>query len=438
MNILITNALILPMTGKAGSELCFRGAVGIENDRITLVTDEDAQAEAFRQRAGNGLKEIDGSGKLLMPGLINLHNHVAMTLMRSMADDIPLMPWLYDHIWPFEAKLNRDDIKLGAQLGIAEMLLGGTTTFIDMYWSEEAVGEAVEESGIRAVLAPTFTDTRWDDFLQDFEAVAARYAAGQHPRITMMVAPHSAYSCSTEHLLEARSIAERFDIGIHIHVSETRDEDETVRERFGKSPVEYLYDLGLLNERSVAAHCVHVNERDMAILLRSRTNVAHNPQSNMKISSGIAPVGRMLAEGINVGIGTDGPCSNNDLDMWDEMRSASFLQKVATFDPCITPAYEVLRMATVNGAKALGREGELGVVSEGALADLILIDIEKPHYYPRNDIVANLVYCGQAADVDTVIVNGQLVVENRRILTMDVPQVCRRVDRLVPEILSRE
>ncbi len=428
---IIRDCLILPMTEQEGGK-CFRGHVGIEGDRIAFVLGQDETLPDMP-----GAEIIDGRGKLAMPGLVNTHNHIPMTLLRSYADDLPLMPWLNDHVWPFEARMTRDDIRVGAELGMAEMLLGGTTTSTDMYWMDEAVAEAAERTGIRAVIAPSILDGKREAFDRDFALLTERYGRGQHPRITLMVAPHAVYTCSPETLEYVRDTAAAHGIGIMIHVSETQDEQRMIRERYGKTPVEMLRDLGMLGPRTLIVHAVWVSDSDIEIMREHGVSVAHNPQSNMKLASGIAPFAKMAAAGINVSIGTDGPSSNNDLDMWEEMRSASFLQKVATLDPCIFPAYEVLRMATVNGARALGLEGEMGQLRKGMKADIILLDIEKPHLYPQTDIVANLVYCAKASDVETVFVDGRKVVENRRLLTMNQAALCLEAQERFEAIKDR-
>lgn len=436
MNILIKECTVLPLDGREGDKY-FCGHIGIEGDKIALITRDVGQAELFRKKHEASLRVIDGRGKLAMPGLVNIHNHVSMTLLRSYADDMALMEWLNDHIWPFEAKENSEDIMVGAELGIAEMLLGGTTTFADMYWEEIAVAEAVKKSGIRAVLSPTFTDTRWEDFEKDFAAVADAYASGQEPRITLMVAPHSVYSTSRVHLLKAKELSEKYGIGINIHVSETMDEQNTMRERIDMTPTEYLDELGMLTPSTLAVHCVHVSDSDIEILSKRGVSVAHNPHSNMKLASGVSPVAKMLEAGINVGIGTDGPSSNNDLDMWEEFRTASFLAKLSTGNPQVLPAYQVLEMATVNGAKALGLGDKVGQLKEGMMADVILLDMEKPHLYPKHDIVANLVYAAKAGDVETVIVNGEIVVEGGKTVNIDTLEICRKAQKQVEQIVAR-
>lgn len=434
--ILIKDCTVLPMTGN-GENACFTGSVGIADGRIAFASTDRAQADEFEREHRDSLKVIDGRGKLAMPGLVNTHNHIPMTLLRSYADDLPLMPWLNDHVWPFEGRMTRDDVRVGAELGMAEMLLGGTTTSADMYWMDEAVAEAAENAGIRTVISTSILDGRREDFDRDFEMLAARYANGMHPRISLMVAPHAVYTCGLETLEYARDTAAAHGVGIAIHVSETEDEQRMIRERYGRTPIEIMRDLGMLGPSTLVVHAVYVSPGDIEIMREYGVSVAHNPQSNMKLASGIAPAAAMAAAGINVTIGTDGPSSNNDLDMWEEMRTASLLQKVATLDPCVFPAYEILRMATVNGARALGLEGRVGMLREGMAADVILVDVEKPHFYPKTDMVANLVYCGKSSDVDTVIVDGRMVVENRRLLTLDVAEVCRQAQLRFEAIKAR-
>lgn len=433
MNLLLTNATVLPMTEEDGTGI-FTGTVAIEGNRIVRVSSDPVAAAAYRQRHPE-VREIDCRGKVLMPGLVNTHCHVPMTLQRGYADDIPLMKWLHEYVWPFEAKQTPHDISLGAELGIAEMLLGGVTSFVDMYWHEAAVAEVAERTGIRALLCPSCLDTNMEAFEADLEALVARI--GDSQRIRAGVAPHAGYTVSAANLERCLSLCRRYGIGMTTHVAETLDEVRIIREQTGMSPVRYLDSLGVLGDRLIAAHCVHVDDDDIEILRRRGVYVAHNPTSNMKIASGVAPVERMRRAGIACTIGTDGTCSNNDLDMWEEMRNASFLQKVSTMDPLAMPAYEVLKMATVHGARALGYGDELGVVREGALADLILIDLDKPHMQPVNDLIANLVYCCKASDVDTVIVDGEVLVEGRTLLGADLPNLYGRVAAAVKRITSR-
>ena len=417
------------MTEQPGRPKYYRGAVAVSGDRIALVSDSPQRIERYERERGEGLQVADGAGRLVMPGLINLHNHVSMTLMRGYADDLPLMPWLTEKIWPFEAKLDGDDIYSGAELGIAEMLLGGTTAFVDMYWYADRVAEAAIRSGIRAVVSPAFVGTAFDGYVERTQRMIERYNGAAGDRIRVWVAPHAPYTCTPEQIRESLKLCERNGVGVNIHVAETLSEVETIRERYGKTPVEHLRDLGGFDYRALAVHCVHLTETDMEILSRQGVSVVYNPQSNMKLASGIAPVARLLERGANVGIGTDGPSSNNDLDMWDEMRTGSFLQKVATGDPCVLPAYEVLRMATTRAADAIGMKGEIGVLAEGARADLIVLNLDKPHLTPCHDLVANLVYCAKPSDVETVMVDGRIVVRQGALANGDFGAIRREVER---------
>ncbi len=437
-NILIRNCTVLPMTAsKEASEKYYTGDVGISGGRILFAGPSEAvreQAEAFARSQAGTLQEIDGTGKVLMPGLVNLHNHVSMTLLRGYADDMALMPWLTEKIWPFEAKMTAGDVYLGARLGIAEMLLGGTTTFVDMYWHAGEVIRAAREGGIRAVVCPTFVEASYDAFEQEALGIFEDPVLKTNDRVRVRIAPHAPYTCPPETWRKALSLCERFGVGIHTHLSETLDEQRIILETYGKSPSEYLRDLGVFDVPTLAAHCVHLSDSDIDILLEKGVSVSHNPQSNMKLASGVAPVARMLRRGLTVGFGTDGPSSNNDLDLWEELRTGSLLQKVATGDPCALPAYEVLQMATVNGARALGLAGELGIVAPGAKADLILVDFSKPHLSPYYDLVANLVYSAKSSDVDTVIVDGIIRVQNKKLIDTDLNSLCVQTQQRAMEL----
>ena len=433
MAILFSNATVLPMTASGDEPRTFTGWVGTDGDRIALVTASEADAEAFRT-AHPGLREIDCRGKLLMPGLVNTHCHAAMTLQRSYADDISLMAWLHDYIWPFEAHQTPDDVALGMTLGIVEMLLGGVTSFVDMYYFEDRCVEVAERLGIRALLGCNYFDTNVDEVLPQV-GEAVRLAAAGSGRVRIAVAPHSPYTVSPANLVRGKELADKYGLHLMTHISETQDEVRIVREKYGQTSVEHLDALGLLGPKTIGAHCVHVTESDIGTLAARGVTVSHNPQSNMKISSGVAPVEKLRAAGALVTVGTDGTCSNNDLDLFEELRTAAFLQKSATGDPVALPAYEALRMATANGARAMGcADGELGVIREGALADVIVVDLQKPHLQPVHNVVSNVVYCGKASDVETVVVGGRIVVENRRIEGVDLPELYRGVAEAVARI----
>ncbi len=413
----------------------FTGWVGVEANRVALVTASQAEADAFR-RTHPDLREIDCRGRLVMPGLVNTHCHAAMTLQRSYADDIPLMTWLNDYIWPFESRQTPDDVALGMTLGIVELLLGGVTSFVDMYYFENRCVEVVEGLGIRAMLGCNYFDSNVDEVFPQIEEAVQLAAAGSG-RVRIAVAPHSPYTVSPRNLERGKDLADRYGLHLTTHIAETQDEMRIVRERYGCTPVEHLDTLGLLDRRCIGAHCVHVGASDIGILASRGVTVSHNPQSNMKISSGVAPVEALRRAGALVTVATDGTCSNNDLDLWEELRTATFLQKSATGDPTALPAWEALRMATVNGARAMGyADGDLGVLREGALADLIVVDLQKPHLQPLHDVVSNLVYCGKAADVETVVVDGRIVVEERRVVGVDLPDLYGRVAAAVRRITT--
>jgi len=434
MTYLFSNAQVLTMAAAAGESAVFEGCVAVESNRIVLVTDDPERVQEYR-RIHPDLREIDCRGGIVMPGLINTHCHVPMTLQRSYADDIGLMEWLNDYIWPFEAKQTDADIEAGAELGVAEMLLGGVTSFIDMYWSEASVFRAVDRMGMRALLCASYLDARPEAFDRDLPALLELTQG--HSRISAGLAPHAGYTCSAESLRRGVAWCRRYGLRMTTHLAETRDESRMIGGRTGMSPTAYLDSLGVLGAELIAAHCVHLSDDDRRILSERGVQVAHCPSSNMKIASGIAPIERLRREGVCCTIGTDGTCSNNDLDLWEEMRNASFLQKVSTMDPCAVPAYEILRMATVNGARALGYGDELGVLREGALADLIVIDTHKPHLRPMHDPVANLVYCCKASDVDTVMVDGEIRVERGRLCRADVGELCQKAEAAARGILAR-
>ena len=433
MNVLFRNATILPMTAKEGEPQLVEGSLAVEDRKIAYVAGDEARDEEFL-KTHKEVKVVDCRGNLLMPGLINTHCHAAMTLQRSMADDISLMEWLNDHIWPFEAVQTPEEIQVGMRLGIAEMLLGGITSFVDMYHYEHRCVDVVDQMGIRALLSCNFFDANIDRV--EGEILEANRLAEGKDCIAIGVAAHAPYSCNRENILRGKALARKLGMKFIIHVAETKDETRTIEEQWGMSPVKYLDSLGVLDEDTIAAHCIYVDDEDIDILVKRGVNISHNPQSNMKISSGVAPVAKQLAAGGWVTIATDGTCSNNDLDLFEEMRSASFLQKVTTGSPTVLPAYEVLKMVTVNGARAMGyKEGELGVLKEGALADLIMIDLRKPHLQPIHNLVSNIVYCCKASDVDLVMVGGRILVEHRELLGVDLNELYDDANRAVQRIM---
>jgi len=431
-NILIEGATVLTMEGH--DSVLVDGEIAIAGDRIISAGPRGSVPGEFKAD-----RLLDGSGMVAMPGFINCHTHAAMTLLRSYADDMPLMKWLNEKIWPLEAKLQRDDFYWGTMLCCLEMIKSGTTTFADMYFEMDQVARAVEKSGIRACLsrgmigvAPN-AQTAIDEsvsFVQEWEGKAGG-------RIKTMFGPHAPYTCPPEYLKRVVELAIEHNVGIHIHVAETRDEIEQIQKNYGTTPVQYLDAHGVFDVPALAAHCVHINQADIEILKRKKVGVAHCPESNMKLASGISPVTDLINSGVVVGLGTDGAASNNNLDMMEEMRSAALLQKVATGDPMVLPSFVTLKMATVGGALALGME-DVGLIKPGMKADLILVDFRRPHLYPRHDLYAHLVYAAQSADVDTVIINGEIVMEGRKVLTMDEEEVMAEAQKCAVRLVGEK
>lgn len=425
MKILIKDAQILPMIKHQSEEgnYYIQGNIAIYNGKISGVGNipEDGDFD----------KIIDASGCVVLPGLVNTHTHAAMTLFRSYADDLPLMEWLNTKIWPIEALMTGQDIYWGTMLSILEMIKSGTTTFVDMYSFMDDVARAVDESGMRAVLSRGVIGIGLNGETSLLESVdfVKNWQGKAGGRITTMLAPHAPYTCPPDYLKKVMNYSDQLGVGIHIHLAETLSEVADMEKAYEKRPVELMNEIGLFDRHVLGAHVVHVNESEIDILAEKKVGVAHNPQSNMKLASGIAPVTAMLKRGIPVALGTDGASSNNNLDMMEEMRSASLLQKVATMDPTSLPAYQAIEMATRNGASALKIEGEIGQIEVGKKADLILVDFHKPHLYPRHDAAAHLVYAAQSADVKTVIIDGKVVMENRQVLTMDEEKILYEAEK---------
>ncbi len=421
---IFTNAKILTMCDEAPSII--EGAVGVIGNKIAMVSSDSATIKQF-SAAHPEAQIVECEGKLLMPGLINTHCHVAMTLQRNSGDDVELMEWLTKTVWPFEARQSDEDIVAGTRLGVAEMLLGGTTTFVDMYWSEQHIATAIEQMGIRAVLGESCLEGRMPLFEKNLAELIE--ATKDSSRITPAVAPHAPYTCTPEIYQRCAELAKEHNIPLITHLDEAPTERATIQEMYNLSPTQYLDKQGMLTPSTILAHSIHLSPSDVALVAERGAHIAHNPQCNMKIASGTAPITSYIEAGVNCAIGTDGVCSNNDLDMWDEMRTGAFLQKLSTGHATAMPAYQMLKMATVNGAKAIGRQGELGIIKEGALADIILLDISRPHYRPIHNIASAVLYCSKAADVATVMVDGEILVDNYTLLGVDLEALCRDVEQ---------
>ena len=424
--IWIKNTLILTMTGAP----VFTGDILIENDTIKAIGLVDA-------RDTQGAQVIDGKRTIAMPGLINTHTHAAMTLLRSYADDMELMPWLNDKIWPAEAKFVNEHIYWGSALAAVEMIQSGTTTFADMYDSMHEVAKVVEESGLRANLTRgcvVFSDPELKN-IQKNVRLYENFNDTADGRIKVWFAPHAPYTCPPEYVEKIVEAAKSCNAGIHVHLAETLDEQRQIAEGYGKTPTEYLNDLGVFELPTLAAHSVYLNDTDIAILKEHNVGIAHNPSSNLKLASGIANIPKYLQAGLNVGLGTDGCSSNNTLNMFKEMTICSFVQKVNAMDPTVLPAEEILNMATLGGAKVLRWEDEIGTLEVGKKADLILVDIDKPHFAPWNNSMSDLVYSAQGGDVKTTIVNGKILMKDYEVLTLDVERIMAEANRIARDIL---
>ncbi|KLU61063.1 5-methylthioadenosine/S-adenosylhomocysteine deaminase [Peptococcaceae bacterium CEB3] len=429
---LLIRGMVLPMSG--AEDFYPQGEVAVDGDRIVSVGAQGSAPRGFEPD-----RFLDCPNDVVMPGLINTHTHAAMTLLRGYADDLPLMPWLEDKVWPFEAKLSDEDIYWGTMLALAEMIRSGTTTMSDMYASMDRVAEAVLSAGTRAALARGMIGSAANGLQalrENIELYRTYHRAGEG-RLRVMFGPHAPYTCPGDFLQRVKSEAETLGAGIHIHVAETESEIKTIRQEHGRTPVQWLNDLGLFGGHVLAAHCVHLTPEDMEILAEKQVFVAHNPESNMKLNSGTAPVPELKRRGVVVGLGTDGASSNNNLDLFGEMRSAALQQKLRV-DSSALPAYEVLEMATVKGARALGFE-DVGMLAPGFKADLITVDFDRPHFYPRFSIPAHLVYAAHAGDVRDVMVNGRMIMEERKLLSLDEKKICaeaeRRAKRIARELL---
>lgn len=425
MNILIKNTNILTPT-----EL-IKGSILIKDDIISEISENISQEGVD--------KVIDGRDKITLPGLINTHTHLSMDLFRGLADDLALDEWLNDHIWPMEANLNGWYCYIGALLGACEMIKSGTTTFCDMYFYMEDVAKAIAESGIRGVLSYGMIDfadveKRENEFKENI-SLFENCNGMADGRIKVFLGPHSPYTCSKELLIRAREEADKYGMGIHIHVGETQKEVNDLLESTGMRPFEYLDSLGLLGPDVLAAHAVWLSDSEIEIIKEKGVKLSHNPCSNMKLASGISPVDRLLKEGVCVSLGTDGSSSNNNLDLFEEMKFASLLQKVDSLNPEALNALETLKMATINGAKALGLEDEIGSIEVGKKADLILIDTNAVNLTPDStDLASNIVYAANGANVDTTICNGQILMENRKVLSLDEEKILAEARLAIDEL----
>ncbi len=426
---LLAAALILPAWDR---EPVKDGALLIKDGRIEALGQRE---ELFSRYPGFPVEDL--GEVLIFPGLVNAHTHASMTIFRGLADDLPLMTWLHQYIFPVESHLKSEWVYWGAKLAVAEMLRSGVTCFCDMYLFEPWVIRVVEETGVRAALGEGLFDFPspgygpLEEGLKLTESLLKNFA--DHPRIRIMVMPHAVYTCSPETLKKAFSLAERYGARVHLHLSETDDEVRECLKRYGKRPVAHLKELGFLQENLHIAHAVELTDEEIEELSRAGVSVAHCPESNLKLGSGVARVPEMLAAGVRVTLGTDGPASNNDLDLLSEMRTAALIQKGLRRDPTVLPAREVFRLATEEGARALGFS-RCGRLEPGFEADLAVLDLARPDLTPVHDPLSLLVYSARAGAVSGVMVAGRWLMRKGRLLTFDEEEARSRVTEIAHEI----
>ncbi len=427
--ILIKNGYIITMN--EDREVFSRGDVAVEGSKIVEIGEEvEEDADTV----------IDAQGKAVLPGLINAHTHLGMVLLRGIADDMELQTWLQEKIWPLEANLEAHHVREGSRLGCLELIKSGTTCFMDQYFFMDEVAEAVRESGLRATLCYGIIDEndpdKREEELESAVSLIENFEGAADGRIRTMFGPHSTYTCSQDCLQEVKELASEHDVGIHIHLSENEREVKTVKDMHGERPPEVLESIDFLGPEVTAAHCTKLNESEMDMLDEKGVKAVHNPVSNMKLASGIAPVPEMLSKGVTVGLGTDGAASNNSLDMFEEIKFAATLGKVGSNDPTVIPAKRALEMATIGSAKAIGREDEIGSLEEGKKADIILVDMENPHHTPVHNVESHLAYSSNGSDVETVIVDGKFLMRDGDVKTLqeeEVRQSCQESSKDLTE-----
>ncbi len=423
MKKLVKNAYILDMVGEEAN--LRKADILVSGNQIAKIEPEiEEQVD----------EKINAKNMIVMPGLVNTHTHLAMSIFRGYKDEQKLMDWLENAIFPVEDKLEPDDIYWNSFLSCIEMIKSGTTTCNDMYFGMNKVIESIEATGLRAVVAWCMTDDAIRDKVEKTREYAKKYNV-PGSRIKIFTSPHAPYSCNPDTIKLCVDLAKELKTGLHIHLSETLDEEKTIYERYDKRGTEYLNDLGVFDVPVVLAHGIYISDSDIAILKNIKGGISHNPISNCKLSSGICDVVKLRKNGINVGLGTDGIGSTATLDMFEEMKMAAYLQKVKTKNPTSITAYEILKMATIEGAKVLGLEDEIGTLEVGKKADMIFIKTDKIHLCPENDVCANIAYSANGADVDTVMIDGNIIMQNRKMIKINEKEVMREVKKIAKRLL---
>jgi len=436
VDLLIYGEWLISPGKKQGQDIIPNGAIAIEGDTIVDLGSGEDLKKRFDPK-----ETIDAGQGIILPGLINTHTHAAMTVFRGLADDFSLMEWLYERIFPAE-KDNVDEnlVYWGTLLACAEMIRSGTTTFADGYFFADEAGRAAKQAGMRMVLAKGIVEFPTPDLKdprKNIESAKRLILNWQDdPLITPAVFCHSAYICQPRTLIKASELAEKYNLTFIIHVSETEEEVCKVKEQFGKPPVLHLESLGILNENFLAVHCVSLTEEEMEKLKDYKVKVSHNPESNMKLGCGVAPIPDLLKKGVLVGLGTDGCASNNNLDMFQAMDCAAKLHKVSQMDPAVMKAKTMVEMATKAGSQILGLDNQIGTLEKGKKADLIVVDINQPHLVPLYNPYSHLVYAAEGADVKMTIINGKVVMKDRKLLTFDEEEVLEEVRKIGKRIKS--
>lgn len=424
MKILIKNAYVLDMVGDIPN--IKRLDVLIKDnliDKIDLEINEEAD------------EIIDANNNLLMPGLINTHTHIPMALFRGYKDEKKLEDWLNNSIFPVEAKMSHDDVYYNSYLSCLEMIKSGTTTCNDMYFKTESVIKAIDKCGLRACVCWCINDFMINDHVEKTKEYAKKYNK-PNSRIKVITSFHAPYTCKEETIKLVTDMADELNLPIHLHLSETKDEEKTIQDRYKKSATKYLYDLGVFKHNVILAHGIHFSDEDLELLKGIKGGISHNPISNAKLASGVCDVIKLRKKGFNVGLGTDGQGSTTTLDMFDEMRTCAYFQKLKYEDPTIIKAYDILKMATIEGAKVLGLDKEIGTIEVGKKADLIIINLDQHHLWPQNDICTNLVYSANGEDVLTTIVDGKILMRDRKLINIDEDNLLKKVKELSDKILD--
>ncbi|MDO5713626.1 MAG: amidohydrolase [Tissierellia bacterium] len=414
----------------------------VMDERVLEKMDLVIEGEIIK-KIGKNIQEdadeiIDGKHLFVIPGLINSHTHLGMSLLRNLADDLPLHTWLNNSIWPFEAKMNREDIYWGTKLSLIENIRSGATCYCDQYYAMDRVADATLEAGLRGVLTRgLIEDDKAEEKLEETKELYQNYH-GKEGRLKVVPSPHAIYTTSPNFLKKVIAMAEGMDGVINIHMSETLKEVEDSVKEYGMTPINYIHSLGMLELHVIAAHCVHITDKEIELIAGKKFYPIYNPTSNLKLASGFTPVQKMLNAGITMGIGTDGSSSNNNQNILEEMHIGSIVNKAVNMDAQSVPAMEIIKMATINGAKALGWEDKIGSIEEGKQADLVFFDLKTPSFTPRNNLISALCYSAQSSDINRVMVAGKTIYKENKVLTLNEEEVMEEVQFRTEKIKNKK